>query len=85
MLMHEYVDIYVLGIVRYLIIYYRAGRPLGAVYILNKRAECTKTCRSTCSHMWIQIPFNVTTTWNTWMRCRSVVQVQPRSKTDIYV
>ena len=31
--MHEYVDIYVLGIVRYLIIYYRAGRPLGAVYI----------------------------------------------------
>ena len=48
---HEYVDKYVLGIVRHLVIYYRACRPLGAVYILNKRVECTKTCRSTCSQI----------------------------------
>ena len=42
MYMYEYVDIYVLVMVRYVIIYYRTCSPLGAVYIHNKRIECTK-------------------------------------------
>ena len=47
---HECVDICVLGIVRCVIIYYRASRPLGSVFVLNKRIEYTKNRRSTCLH-----------------------------------
>ena len=53
--MYEYVDVYVLVIVRYVTIYYRACSPLGAGYIHNKRFECIKTCRLTCSHIFAPI------------------------------
>ena len=43
-----------------------------------------RSCHKYISSLWIRISFSVTTTWNTWRRCRSVVQVRPDSKTDTY-